>query len=234
MLAIAFILGTACVSFAMCQAIRFVDQTLTAQQSVCDHCHQRLKWWQLIPILGYLFQGGKCINCHFPISIVYPLGEFLGGMFFVYLFSFFTVWPAIQFCLLSTWLLILALEDFFTKTVSLKLLLGGNGGVFLIFIGQIFNTHLVQIELWIIICGSLAILSLNNYFGWADTCLIGLFGILFTPTTLAMIILIASCGAFITLKLSNQTILPFIPWLLIGMIVILGLNPLFPLQFGPF
>lgn len=234
MLAIAFILGTACVSFAMCQAIRFVDQTLTAQQSVCDHCHQRLKWWQLIPILGYLFQGGKCINCHFPISIVYPLGEFLGGVFFVYLFSFFTVWPAVQFCLLSTWLLILALEDFFTKTVSLKLLLGGNGGVLLIFIGQIFNIHLVQIELWIIICGSLAILSLNNYFGWADTCLIGLFGILFTPATLAMIILIASCGAFITLKLSNQTILPFIPWLLIGMIVILGLNPLFPLQFSPF
>ena len=234
MLIIAFILGATCVSFAMCQATRFIDQTLTARHSVCDHCHQRLKWWQLIPFLGYLFQAGKCINCHFPISIMYPIGEFLGGIFFVYLFLFFSIWPAIQFCFLLTWLLILALEDFFTETVSLKLLLIGSCSVLLIFIDRIFNIHLIQIELWIIICGSLAILSLNDYFGWADTCLISLFGILFTPVNLATIILIASCGAFITLKLSNQSILPFIPWLLIGVIVILSLNPLFPLQFNPF
>ena len=224
MLIIFFILGTVCVSFGMCQARRYVEQIQNCSWSICDHCHQRLKWWQLIPILGYLLQGGKCVNCHFPITVAYPIGEFLGGGFFICLFSTFSGLAAIQFGFLLTWLLILALEDFFTRTVSLKLLLGGTCSVLLIFGNRIFNIPLIQIEFWIIISGSLAILSLNNYFGWADTCLISLFGILFPPVTLAVIILIASCGAFITLKFSNQTTLPFIPWLLIGIIVALILH----------
>lgn len=221
MLIIFFILGTTCASFGMCQAHRYIDQTQNCNWSICDRCHQRLKWWQLIPILGYLFQRGKCINCHLPISVSYPIGELIGGIFLVYLFLISPDLSTIQFCLLLTWLLILALEDFFTKTVSLKLLFGGSCSFLLIFIDQIFSISLIQIELWIIISGSLTILSLKNYFGWTDTCLISLFGILFTPITLSVIILIASCGAFITLKFLNQTMIPFIPWLFIGVIITL-------------
>ena len=36
MLIIAFILGAACVSFAMCQATRFIDQTLTTRHSAIN------------------------------------------------------------------------------------------------------------------------------------------------------------------------------------------------------
>lgn len=226
MLIIIFILGTVCVSFAMCQANRLVNQISNCRRSICDQCHQQLKWWQLIPILGYLLQRGRCVNCYFSISAAYPISELLGGIFFIYLFIFLPKLIAIRFFFLLVWLLVLTLEDLYTQTVHFKLLVSGGCSILLIFVDRIFNMTLTQIGLWIIITGSLSILSLNNYFGWADTYLISLFGILFSPFVLLLIILTASCGALIALKLSRQIMVPFIPWLFIGIIIALSLNPL--------
>lgn len=39
-----------------------------------------------IPLLSYIFLGGRCAFCHKKISIQYPLIEFLTGVFFVWWF----------------------------------------------------------------------------------------------------------------------------------------------------
>lgn len=224
MLIIIFILGAACISFATCHATRYCFQIPNSKWSVCDHCYTRLKWWQLLPILGYLIQKGKCINCKFPISIWYLIYELIGGIFFIYLFNIFPFYFAIQLYFFLTWLLILAFEDFYTETVQFELLIYGISGCLLIFFNRITHLPLAQIEFWLIINCCFIILSLNHYLGWADTFLISLFALLFPLITFSKIILIASLGALVTLKLFHQTTVPFIPWLLIGIIIILILR----------
>jgi len=57
-------------------------------RSECPHCHHILEWYELIPVLSYLIQGGKCRSCHKKISIQYPLVEIGMGCLFLLAASF--------------------------------------------------------------------------------------------------------------------------------------------------
>ncbi len=54
--------------------------------SNCPVCHNRIKAWQNIPVLSYLFLKGKCYYCGSPISIRYPVVELLNGIFYLLVF----------------------------------------------------------------------------------------------------------------------------------------------------
>lgn len=45
--------------------------------SSCPKCKARIKWYDNIPVLSYLLLRAKCRNCKEPISIEYPIVEFL-------------------------------------------------------------------------------------------------------------------------------------------------------------
>lgn len=45
--------------------------------SHCPHCKTILKPWFNVPLLSYLFLGGKCFNCGRAISLRYPIIELL-------------------------------------------------------------------------------------------------------------------------------------------------------------
>ncbi len=45
-------------------------------RSHCPHCHKILNWLELVPILSFCLQSGKCRTCKERISIQYPLVEF--------------------------------------------------------------------------------------------------------------------------------------------------------------
>lgn len=51
-------------------------------RSYCPHCKKKLTWLELIPIMSYILQIGKCRGCKQPISILYPIIEFLTGWLF--------------------------------------------------------------------------------------------------------------------------------------------------------
>lgn len=53
--------------------------------SHCPACRCRLRWWQLIPLLGFLLLRGHCANCSRPIAWRYPLIELLTGGCFAFL-----------------------------------------------------------------------------------------------------------------------------------------------------
>lgn len=58
-------------------------------RSYCDKCKKTLRWYDLIPILSFVFIRGKCRYCHFPISFYYPLVELLTGLMFVFVYFYF-------------------------------------------------------------------------------------------------------------------------------------------------
>lgn len=69
--------------------------TLLTESSYCENCKKKLTWYELIPILGYIFIRGKCPKCKTKINPYYPISEtFLGFSFLLlYLFSSpFYIW----------------------------------------------------------------------------------------------------------------------------------------------
>ena len=58
-------------------------QSLIRPKSRCPLCQGRIRWWDNIPVLSYLFLRGKCRNCHGTISLRYPVIELLTAFLFL-------------------------------------------------------------------------------------------------------------------------------------------------------
>lgn len=56
---------------------------IVVERSHCPHCKTPLKWYDNIPLFGWLMLGGKCRHCRAPISIQYPLVELLTSLLFL-------------------------------------------------------------------------------------------------------------------------------------------------------
>lgn len=52
-------------------------------RSHCRSCGKTLSWYELIPLLSFLIQRGRCRNCKERLSVQYPLIEFLTGIIFL-------------------------------------------------------------------------------------------------------------------------------------------------------
>jgi leader peptidase (prepilin peptidase)/N-methyltransferase len=52
---------------------------LITPPSTCPRCGHRIRAWENIPILSYLFLRARCSACKTPISIRYPIVEALSG-----------------------------------------------------------------------------------------------------------------------------------------------------------
>lgn len=52
-----------------------LGMSLAKPDSHCPNCKYKLKWSDNIPVLSYLFLGGKCRSCKQPISFRYPAVE---------------------------------------------------------------------------------------------------------------------------------------------------------------
>ena len=57
--------------------------------SHCEKCNHKLKWYELIPILSYIIQGGKCRECKEKMSPSYLLIELCTGILFAVCFHAF-------------------------------------------------------------------------------------------------------------------------------------------------
>lgn len=65
--------------------------SLLKPPSSCPHCQRRIKFYDNIPLLSFLFLGGKCRTCKAKISLIYPLVEFLTPLSFLLLCSQFSL-----------------------------------------------------------------------------------------------------------------------------------------------
>lgn len=48
-------------------------------RSRCIHCRRNLRWFELIPVISFLWQGGKCRRCHKSIPWSYTVVELLSA-----------------------------------------------------------------------------------------------------------------------------------------------------------
>lgn len=59
------------------------DMSIVYPPSHCTNCNHKLGALELIPMLSYIFQKGRCKHCHEKISLFYPMFELLTGVLFV-------------------------------------------------------------------------------------------------------------------------------------------------------
>lgn len=79
--AYAFVLGTVLGSFLNVCIYRLpADRSVVAPPSTCGACGARIRWYDNIPILGFLLLRGRCRACGAPISLQYPIIELACGL----------------------------------------------------------------------------------------------------------------------------------------------------------
>lgn len=81
-----FVLGLFVGSFLLVLADRLPrEENVLVGRSHCESCDKPLAWYELVPVLSYVFQRGKCRSCHASLSVWYPLAELLTGLSFALL-----------------------------------------------------------------------------------------------------------------------------------------------------
>lgn len=94
-----FVIGLALGSFINVVALRYdpdkfiLSNKVIGGRSMCPRCRNKLNWFELVPLLSFLFLLGRCRHCKEKISWRYPLIEIISGLIFVlvpiFLSSFF-------------------------------------------------------------------------------------------------------------------------------------------------
>ena len=80
---IIFIIGTLFGSFFTLAVYRIpLKQDITHERSYCPKCNHRLEFLDLIPVLSYIFLGGKCRYCKDKIRPRYLILELTSGIIF--------------------------------------------------------------------------------------------------------------------------------------------------------
>lgn len=80
-----FLFGIAIGSFINVLALRYDSEKrifrkeIIGGRSRCMSCSKTLSWYELIPLVSFLVQLGKCRSCGARLSLQYPLVELLGG-----------------------------------------------------------------------------------------------------------------------------------------------------------
>ena len=58
-------------------------QSLVSPGSRCPNCGYQLRWYDNVPVLSWVFLGGRCRQCRTRISAQYPIVEIITAMLFV-------------------------------------------------------------------------------------------------------------------------------------------------------
>ena len=216
------------------------DMSLTFPSSHCPNCNHKLKFYELIPVLSYVFLRGKCKKCKKRISIAYPFFELLTGILF--LIAYLVFGNSLKFIIAITFisvLIIISISDIKHYIIPDEVLIVG---FIILLIEFVINTYVNDLSFLAGIikpvlngAGAFAILYLfkvmgdfvfkKESLGGGDIKLLFIIGFVLGFDMAIVTIFIAS---FIALPLSivsliknNNNVLPFGPYLSIAAIIIL-------------
>lgn len=122
---IIFIFGLIFGSFFNVVAIRTLrGESIIYPPSNCTHCQYRIKWYENIPVISYIFLLGKCSKCKNKISLKYPFFELLTGLIFVltYLEFGFNL-KALLVLLIMSLLVVITITDIEERLIPNKILI---------------------------------------------------------------------------------------------------------------
>ncbi|MBR5360043.1 MAG: prepilin peptidase [Lachnospiraceae bacterium] len=111
-----------------------LKEDIVKERSHCMSCGHVLQWYELIPLVSYLVQKGKCRNCGTKLSVQYPLIEGTNGVLYVLIavINGFNV-DSLLYCLLISALIALSVIDWRTYEIPIGI------NVFILALGLIMT-----------------------------------------------------------------------------------------------
>jgi len=120
-----FIFGLVFGSFFNVVGLRVpVKESILRPPSHCTNCQRQLTALDLVPVLSYVWLGGKCRSCGQKISWIYPFMELMTGILFA--FAYWKLGFTVEFfvaILLISLLVIIVVSDFAYMLIPDKVLL---------------------------------------------------------------------------------------------------------------
>ena len=81
---VVFLIGLCVGSFANVLIDRLPNgESVVWGRSRCDWCKRTLRWYELIPVMSFVVQGGRCLRCNKILSVQYPFIELVTAIGFV-------------------------------------------------------------------------------------------------------------------------------------------------------
>lgn len=143
-----FAFGSIVGSFLNVVILRLPEhRNIISPPSHCPVCKSRLKWYENLPLVGWIRLRGRCGHCGAPISVQYPLIEAVCAVFFTLVFvsaymvlptapcvggllpeylgrgsGIAATWPIpVLYCILFSALLAMTIIDLRTYTIPIEL-----------------------------------------------------------------------------------------------------------------
>lgn len=158
------ILGMIVGSFLNVVILRFDElRSIVNTRSHCPECKKTLSWYELIPVLSYIFLWGKCRSCKAKISLQYPLVELGTALLFGLIFWRFGFSVQSYFLLAITAVLIVIFVYDILKYEISDWLVIAIAGLWLVYLG--IDYFFINHSLSIILNSLYGALILGGFFG---------------------------------------------------------------------
>jgi leader peptidase (prepilin peptidase)/N-methyltransferase len=248
---IVFLLGTIIGSFLNVVIYRFnTSRSVVSGRSICMTCSHTLRWYEMIPVLSFLLQKGRCRSCETSISNQYPIVEIATGLTFAIVAFHFLPILSISvntfvfllsfFVFIFSLLIVIAVYDVRHKIIPDKLVYvfaffalistcintSGLGPLFIKPTFAMLSAGIVLAIPFVLIW----LFSKGRLMGLGDAKLILGIGWLFGFSQgIAVLVIAFWIGAVVSLisllfthlKITMKTEVPFAPFLILAMIIVL-------------
>lgn len=200
---------------------------LAVPRSRCPECGTEIKAWQNIPVISYLLLRGKCANCQTPISVRYPIVEFMTMMLSLVVAWHFGPTPQAVLGIIVTWFFVSMtmididhqlLPDSLTLPLMWIGLLAALSPVFTDLQSAVVGAAAGYMVLWLVY-QLFRIVTGKEGMGYGDFKLLAAIGALLGWQALPVVILLSSLvGAVVG----------------VGLIAMTGRDKNIPIPFGPY
>jgi len=220
---------------------------LAFPNSSCPHCQHSIRAYENIPVISYIFLGGKCSQCKGRISIRYPLIETITALAsLIVAYKFGASWQTIWGLVLTWSLICLSMIDIDVRLLPDVIVLpfiwlGLFISLFGIFVdsqSSIIGAIAGYMSLWLVF-QAFKLVTGKEGMGYGDFKLLAMFGAWLGWQSLLLIVLLSSLvgavigGVMIAFFKQDRSVpIPFGPYLgMAGWIAMLWGNELSSLYF---
>ena len=236
----AFVLGGIWGSFCNVCIYRLPDNdSVVTKRSFCRSCKNKIKWYDNIPLLSFIFLKGKCRNCSNKISSQYFLVELIAAISFLSIYYIYGISiTTLLLIILSIFFIIIFFIDLkhyiIPNELTFPLMLIGfiksfdpnlNQTIFPNYINSLLGGFFGYAVIWLIIFFYKKVRNKEGM-GLGDAKLMAVVGFWFGWASIPFTIFISSAVALVVVipslikKTRNMSAqIPFGPYIIIGCII---------------
>ncbi len=210
-----------------------LEESISKPRSHCPYCGHTLKWYELIPLVSFIIQKGKCRSCKQKLSYFYPFTELATAILFtVSYYSFGFSYELIIALTLSSLFMVVVVSDLTYLMIPDRFIVIPLIIIAIVnFLMKGFIGGLLQISYGLLSFTLMYLIMLlgNKLFkkesmGGADIKLMFVAGLALDPLLSIVVIFLASVIAlpvsFFLLIKNKEHVIPFGPFITLGILIV--------------